>query len=295
MSKKLRAVIVSLVFFLAVVLAFGFGIYFLKQKSGQAPQIAKERILLDQIIAKGQIRCAYIPWPPMSIKDPNTGKVSGVFPEVLEKIGSNAGLKIVWTVQVDYGTAIEGLKTRKYDMLGTPVWPNTNRALQASFPTPLCFSAVEAFVRVGETRIKSLQDINNPSVTISTIDGEAADAIARQDFPKARRTGLPQTSDTAQLYLELVNKKSDVVFHDLVAANEFMEKNPNKIKRLAPGKPLRVFANSYMLPKGEEEFRDFLNVAIEELLNTGFIDSILKKYNMDKVTYPVALPYRLGQ
>ncbi|MFW6148046.1 MAG: substrate-binding periplasmic protein [Thermodesulfobacteriota bacterium] len=292
MSKKFRAVIFSLVFFLVVAAAIGTGVYFLKYKSGQPSQVAEKKTLLDQIIANGQIRCAYIPWPPMAIKDPNTGRVSGVFPEVLEKIASNAGLKVVWSEQVDYGTAIEGLKTRRYDMVGTAIWSNTNRGLHASFPTPLCFSAVEAFVRVDEKRIKSLRDVNNPNVTISTIEGEAAEAIARQDFPKARRTGLPQGTDTAQLYLELITKKADVVFHDLVAANEFMAKNPNKIKKLAPGKPLRVFANCYMIPKGGEEFRDFLNIAIEEMLNTGFIDSVLKKYNMEKVTYPVALPYR---
>lgn len=292
MGNKLRTVIVSLLFFLVLASAIGFGVYYLKHVPGQTPQIAKQKTLLEQVIANGQIRCAYIPWPPMAIRDPNTGAMSGVFPEVIEKIASNAGLKVIWTEQVEYGTAIEGLKTRKYDMLGTAMWSNTNRALHASFPTPLCFSAIEAFVRVGETRIKTLQDINNPSVTISTIEGEAAEAIARQDFPQARRTGLPQGADTAQLYLELITKKADVVMHDLVAANEFMAKNPNKIKKLAPGKPLRVFANCYVIPKGEETFRDLLNVAIEELLNTGFIDYVLKKYNMDKVTYPPALPFR---
>lgn len=252
---------------------------------------AKSKNLLDKVIKAGEIRCAYIPWVPMAIKDPNTGKVSGVFPEILEKIGENAGLKIVWSEQVDWGTAIEGLKTNRYDMLGTGIWPNANRGLHASFPTPLCFSAVEVFVRQDETRITKIEDINSPSFTISTMDGEMADFIARQDFPDAKRTGLPQMSDTAQLYLQLTHNKADVVLHDLVAARNFMEKNPGQIKRLFPGQPLRVFANAYMVPKGEEEFRDFLNIAIQELHNIGIVNSILKKYGMDEVTYPVALPY----
>lgn len=252
---------------------------------------AKDKSLLDQIIKRGEIRCSYIPWPPMAIKDPNTGKVSGFFPEVLEKVGKQAGLKIVWVEQADWGTVIEGLKTHRYDMLGTAIWPNTNRALHASFTIPLCFSAVEAFVRTGETRIKRIEDINSPSVTIGTIDGEMADFIARQDFPKAKRTGLPQMSDTAQLYLQLAQKKADVILHDLVAAGNFMNKNPGKIKRLSPGTPLRVFGNAYMLPKGEEEFRDFLNIALQELLNIGYVRSIMKKYEMDKATYPVATSY----
>jgi len=279
MKKWVGSVVLS--FFVSLCVLFAFS----------PSSIAKEKSLLDEVIKRGEIRCAYIPWVPMAIKDPNTGKVSGVFPEVLEKLASNAGLKIAWTEQVDYGTAIEGLKTGRYDMLGTGIWPNASRALHASFPVPLCFSAVEVFVRTGEDRFKNLEDINNPKVKIATIDGEMADFIARADFPNAKRTGLPQGADTAQLYLELVHKKADVVFHDLVAAKAFMEKNPGKIERLFPSKPLRVFANAYMTPKGEEEFRDFLNIAIQELHNIGVVNAILKKYKMDEVTYPVALPY----
>jgi ABC-type amino acid transport substrate-binding protein len=282
--KKLRILNVMLVLFLIITLI----------GCGNAPQsgtVTKKESQLDKIKAKGEIRAAYIPWVPMAIKDPNTGKVSGVFPEVLEKVAANAGLKVVWTEQVDYGTAIEGLKTGRYDMLGTGIWPNATRALQASFTTSLCFSAIEVFVRQDEKRIKTLDDINKTSIAIATIDGEMADSIAKQDFPNAKRSGLPQMSDTAQLYLQLANKKADVVFHDLNEAQNFMAKNPGKIKRLFPGKPLRVFGNAYMLPKGQEELKDFLDIAIQELHNIGYVDSKLKEYKMDKVTYPVALPY----
>lgn len=259
--------------------------------SSQSNTGSKKESQLDKIKAKGEIRAAYIPWVPMAIKDPNSGKVSGVFPEVLEKVAANAGLRVVWTEQVDYGTAIEGLKTGRYDMLGTGIWPNATRALQASFTTPLCFSAIEVFVRQDETRINSLDDINNSSFVIATVDGEMADAIAKQDFPNAKRSGLPQMSDTAQLYLQLVNKKADIVFHDLNEAQNFMAKNPGKIKRLFPGKPLRVFGNAYMLPKGQEELKDFLDIAIQELHNIGYVDAKIREYKMNKVTYPVALPY----
>ncbi|MDD5586593.1 MAG: transporter substrate-binding domain-containing protein [Alphaproteobacteria bacterium] len=252
---------------------------------------AKDQTLLDKVIAKKEIRCGYLTWPPATIKDPNTGKISGVFSEILEKAAANAGLKVVWAEEVTYGTAIEGLKTKRYDMVCTSIWPNASRALHASFTTPLNYSVTEAFVRSGETRIKKLEDINDPAVTISTIDGEASETVARSDFPKAKTTGLPAMSDYGQLYNEMMGKKSDVVLHDLTSAREVMVKNPGKIKRLAPGKPLRVYPNSFMVPKGEEEFRDFLNLALEELINSGYVRSVMKKYKMEEGTYHVAPPY----
>jgi hypothetical protein len=60
---------------------------------------------------------------------------------------------------------------------------------------------------------------------------------------------------------------------------------------LFPGKPLRVFSNAYMLPKGQEELKDFLDIAIQELQNIGYVDAKIREYKMNKVTYPVALPY----
>lgn len=252
---------------------------------------AKEPTLLDKVIAKKEIRCGYIPWAPLTIKDAKTGKISGIFPEVLEKAAGNAGLKVVWAEEVGFGTAIEGLKTKRYDMVCSVVWPNASRALYASFSRPLNYSAIEAYVRADESRIKSLDDINSPDVTISTIDGENAETIARSDFPKARTTGLPQMADTGQLYTEMLSKKSDVVLHDLTAAEAFMAKNPGTIKRLAPGKPLRVNANSYMLPKGEEEFREFLDLALDELINAGFVAQVTKKYGLQDGVYPVASSY----
>jgi polar amino acid transport system substrate-binding protein len=253
---------------------------------------AKEPALLDRIVAKGEIRCAYIPWIPMTIKDPNTGKLSGVFTDVLEKIGASVGLKIVWTEEVSYGTAIEGLKTGRYDMVGSLIWPNTNRALFASFTTPLNYTAVEVFVRTDETRIKTIDDINKPDVAISTIDGESADTIARHDFPQARRVSMAPNTDPDQTMLELSGRKADVVLTNLTRAMAWMSHNPGKIKRLAPGKPLRIFANGYMVPKGEESFREFLNRAIEELINAGYVRQVMKKYELDEGTYPVALPYK---
>ena len=252
---------------------------------------AKDPTLLDKVIAKGEIRCGYVVWPPTTIKDPNTGKVSGIFPEVLEKVAENAGLKLVWVEEASYGTAIEGMNTKRYDMICSVIWPNTNRALHASFSTPLNYSAIEAFVRTDESRIKKIEDINNPDVTISTIDGESAQALAHSDFPKAKTSGLPQMTAYGQLYTEVLSKKSDVILHDLVTAQDFMTKNPGKLKRLAPGKPLRVYPNTYMLPKGEEEFRDFLNLALQELINSGYVATIVKKYGFKEGTYPVALPY----
>ena len=48
-----------------------------------------------------------------------------------------------------------------------------------------------------------------------------------------------------------------------------------------------------MVKKGEVEFKSMLDTAIEELLNSGFVDEIIRKYVPEPgAFYPVARPYR---
>ena len=47
--------------------------------------------LKEQIIRTGVIRAAYAIYPPASIKDPNTGELSGIFIDVLEEVAKNLG------------------------------------------------------------------------------------------------------------------------------------------------------------------------------------------------------------
>lgn len=81
----------------------------------------------DRVISTGTIRCGYIPYPPGSFKDPNTGKLTGVFVETMEEAARRLDLKVQWTEEVGWATMIEGLQTNRYDMVCTPVWENATR------------------------------------------------------------------------------------------------------------------------------------------------------------------------
>src|SRR3990167_8306945 len=58
----------------------------------------------DRVINSGQLRCAYVTYPPACVKDPNSGKLSGVFVEAVEALGKNLGLKVQWTEEVGWGS-----------------------------------------------------------------------------------------------------------------------------------------------------------------------------------------------
>jgi polar amino acid transport system substrate-binding protein len=256
---------------------------------------SKHEKVIDRVIRTQTIRAAYTIYPPGCMKDRETGKLYGIFVETLEKIGQELDLKIEWTEEVGWGSQIEGLNTNRYDMIGSSVWANPRRAKFAYLSDPLYYSPISVFVRADDNRWDGTTDwsvLNDPSVKISTIDGGTGEVIVKNNFPKATMVSLPQLTEFSQSFMDVVHRKADLLFLEPFYGYKFLETNPNTIKDISGGNPLRMFGNCYMFKQGEDEFQQMLNVILEDLQNSGFIDNLIKKYeDYPNTIVRVAKPY----
>jgi ABC-type amino acid transport substrate-binding protein len=233
----------------------------------------------DRVISNGEIRIVYIVYPPLLYKDTESGQLSGVSYDIVEAAAKKLNLKTNWVEEVGWGSALEGLKTRRYDMLGTQMWPNSARAREAVFSVPPMNSVLYPYVKAGDTRFNDLKKINSNQVTISAVDGEMATFIAAQDYPNAKLNTLPQLTSYAEVFLNIINGKADVTFVEPSAANDFLKTNPGKIVKLG-NTPVRTFGNSFAFARGEDSMVDMWNIALGELNNEGVISRILEKYKV---------------
>lgn len=250
--------------------------------------------LLAKVLDKGEIRVGYVVYPPGMIKDANTGELSGIFHDALEEAGKNLGLKINWVEEVGWGTMIEGLNAGRYDMIGSPVWPNSSRARNVDFTIPLNYSAVGVYTRSGDNRFADLTRINNSNITIATIDGEMSSFIAKATFPNAKVISLPQDSQVSQLLLNVRTGKADVTFVETAIAEEFLAQNPGSVQNIVPNNPVRSFGNTMLVPKSQDGFKSMINSALEELFNSGTVDVLIDKYEKYPGSfYRAAKPYAL--
>ena len=233
----------------------------------------------ETIIKKKEIRVAYVIYPPASIINPNTGEMSGIFIDTVEEIGKRLDLKIIWAEEVDWGTMIEGLNAGRYDMVGTPVWKNTNRAKHADFSLPIYFDGVGIFTRANNTSFdKDISLLNSEKNSIISVDGGLGIEIAKYKFGNAKLITLPQGSDV-NLELDWVAEgKADASLTSTSYAWDYQQKNLGKIKNVTLSNPVRVFPNVLMLPKKEHDFRRMINAGIEELHLNGFIESKIQEY-----------------
>ncbi len=264
------------------------------QKSVDAGPVS----VYDRVMKSGKIRCGYIVDPPGCRKDPNTKKLSGIGVETIELLGKNLGLKIEWAEELDWGTMVQGLETGRYDIVATPIWPNSARVRVADFTRPLYFSPVFAYAKKGSPllRLSKLDLLNSPKYTIASIDGATPEVIAREDFPDAKLLSLPQQCEISQLVLTVSTGKADATFVEPAVVSLYEKQNPGIIERIPSATPVRVFPDCWAIQRGQMEFKSMINNALDQLINSGTLDRIVAKHEPAPETlFRVSLPYRNSQ
>ena len=233
----------------------------------------------ERVMQSGTLRCGYALWPLYLDKDPNTGRLSGIFYDYLQALGDAAQLKIEWTEEVSFGDIVEALRSNRVDAICSGAWTNPVRGKFVDFVTPIFYQAISAYVRSGDQRFDAgVASINSPAVTISVVDGESASTIAKADFPQAKIISMPKGTENSQMLLNVLHNKADVTFADASLSGAFLANNPGALREVPVKFPLRVFGAPLIVKKGEAALRETLNTATQQLLWTGAIERILRKY-----------------
>ena len=246
-----------------------------------------EESAYERVMRTKTLRCGYILGvAPEMMKDANTGKLSGISYDLIEEIGKRLDLKIDWSEEVGFGTMTAGLKAGRYDAVCFTLYRDTRRAPVGDFTVPLFYNAQGMFVRTDDTRFdkdKSLAD--KPAITIATVDGEMSQYIAAQDFPNAQTLSLPQSTDLAQMLENVATRKADVAFVNTLVALGYMKSNPGKLKEIHADSPIRVFSHGFLFDKGQYDLVKTIDITLEEMLDQGFVDKVLTKYDPQSKAY----------
>lgn len=247
----------------------------------------RQKSVYKKVIESGVIRCGYFSWPPYIVKDPNSGKLSGINYDYMEEIGNILDLKIEWAEEVSAGTAIEGLNTNRYDVMCATLWPDAARLKNSLMSDPEFYSSVYVVVRADDNRFDSLsKEINDPTVTIAGIEGDVTYSVPSQKFPKAKLLALPQFSDSGVLIQSLISRKADAILIDLGTVNDFNKANGGLLKLAVNRPPVEFFSESLAVKSGEQELILLLNQALRIMVEKGVSKDLANKYRNYKYFVP---------
>jgi ABC-type amino acid transport substrate-binding protein len=211
----------------------------------------------------------------------------------MEAIAQHTGLTIDWTEEVGWGDFPAALNSHRIDAMCFGAWPKASTAREVMFTKSIYFLPIYAYARADDHRFDDApQKINDPSVTISAMDSEISSQLAASLFSKARVFSIPQLSDASVLLMNVAAGKADVTFTDSWTAASFNEQNSGKIRQIPMERPFRVFGHTIPVAQGEIELQQFLNIATDEVLASGELDAIIRRYEKSEgVLLHVPPPY----
>lgn len=294
MSKKYLFGLIVLVF-----LASWAGARFGNPQGQDAGETAstQQETAFERVMRTKTLRCGYILYDFVVNKDPNTGAMSGILVDALTEMTSRLGWKVEWAEDIPYTSAYEGLKTARYDAVCTALWGFPEVARVAEFVGPFYFEPIGIWVRSEDRRFDGAWDkINDPTVTVSGVDGTFPALEAKALYPAARLNALPQSTDYAAPLMEVATGKADVTFITNSMGLAFNRMNDGKLRNIAGDPPFRIFPIYLAVEKGAFELQTLLNSVLNLMQNDQSMEKIIAKYEKDKGSfYRVARPYRIGE
>lgn len=239
---------------------------------------ADKQSTFDRVIANGAIKCGYAIWYPQMNKDPNTGALSGYDYEIMNAIGRVLGLKVEWVEETGWGTAQEGVAAGRFDMACNGFWgpPARTRAVMLSRP----FIHQPLFVVVGKhvdtTGKMGFDWLNDPKYKVANLAGGMQDLVIQQHFSKAAIVNAAELSADGNIMADLAAGKADFTITNETPVKRYLEQNADSVKLLAP--QVAVAANTMLLPGDDQRFKHMIDVTIAYLVDSGEVNSIMKKY-----------------
>ena len=235
------------------------------------------------VFETGILRAAFSPLGPSLLYDKRADTFSGIFYEVLERIASEEGWKIIWNEETGYGVIQEGLKQKRFDVFASTAWPTPEREKDALFSESLYESSVYAWTAENSVfhTLQSLKD--DTSARIAIKEGDISDSIAKADFPQCRFVRVPQLAVILEHLAFVVEDKADATFVEPYTAETFNKISERRVVKI--DEKVRTYGNCMMMDKGNDALKKILDEKIAAYKKEGYVESLIEKYTGNKKTF----------
>ncbi|MCB1558440.1 MAG: transporter substrate-binding domain-containing protein [Alphaproteobacteria bacterium] len=256
-----------------------------------AAENAKETAY-ERVIRTGTLRCGYLTYPPLLMKDLKTGEMSGVAHDIMTEIGKRLSLDIEWTEEVGTDVMLQGIASGRYESFCVPMYVSSGRARVAYFSSPLYFSTTYIVTRADDHRFDANpMTLNDPQYKIATLEGEITSILAKQYFPKASAHSIPQIQGYGFLLKDVAIGKADATISDVISVSDYNKENDEKLRVVEP--PFFKHEVAVSLPQ-DPNLKSMIDITIHEMLTDGWLERTLEEKYPDywKQVVPVAKRYQ---
>jgi polar amino acid transport system substrate-binding protein len=252
--------------------------------SGAAPAASTSpESVLDRVRKDKTLRIGFSGYPPFLFVDPNTNLPSGGFSvELIQAILKewDPSIKIEWR-ETNWTTVRTDLIAKKFDLIVEPVFRTIPRAAIVDFSRPFAsFGYAIGVVQAGDTRFKSIEDINRPNVRIAVVQGLTSHEYAMRHLPKATNLKVVPGGQADAALNEVLLRRVDIALSDSTVIDQFLKAHPGVLKVVFDNPPPAHVTASMMFRQGDYKFASFLNTALDYLDGSGELRRLREKYGV---------------
>ncbi|MGG5461554.1 transporter substrate-binding domain-containing protein [Clostridium sp. B9] len=214
-------------------------------------------------------------FPPFETVDKD-GNPTGVSVDMANAIGEKLGMKVK-IKNIDYSGLIPALQSNNIDLIISSMGITEDREKTIDFSKEYARSDLGLAVNKNYD-IKTYKDLNNPKYTIAAKQGTIGAMWAKENLPKAH---LKEFTEVSAAMLDVNNGGSTAFIYDPLSLIESSQNlsNINLVLEPLPG----VKGWGIGMRKGNEELKDKVNKALDELREEGFFENTREKYLKDQV------------
>lgn len=235
----------------------------------------------SRVMKSGILHASYIDYPPALSRNA-AGNMVGVFADIVSGFAQKHNLDVRWVEETGYGAVIDGLRDGRFDIFCSPTWPTPERQRYAALSLPLYYSEVGVWVREDSALVgQDWLNLNNPKYSIAITENDITHAICLTDFTQAKWIRAPQLGRVEALLKMVADGQATATMVEAMTYDAYTPALSYGLVNIAENKPIRRYANSFLVGKNQDDFKGMLDDYLKELLQEGVVRDLLMRYVAD--------------
>jgi ABC-type amino acid transport substrate-binding protein len=247
------------------------------KRSDSAASASGSSDTLAKIQKTKKMSVCYAVFPPAVIKDAQTGKVSGHDVDALEVMAKQLGADIEYH-ESTFGNMAAAVQTGQCD-IGTSLFVKIPRAAAVAFSDPVFYAGNSGLVRKGDTRFKTIADVDKPGITVAVASGESGHIYVQDHFKNAKIVAIDvESSDLSRFLLEVTSGRADIGIADANTIKLFAAQHPESEDVFA-NNTFDLNPDAWPIRHGDVNFLNFVNNSLRYMQSSGQWAELEKKYD----------------
>lgn len=230
---------------------------------------------LDQILEQGYVRvCTTGDYKPFTYLDPQTEKFQGIDIGMAKNLAEALGVEARF-VPTSWPTLMQDFTAGKCDIAMGGISVNLDRQQKAYFSIPYFKGGKTPITRCENVdKFQTLEQIDQPGVTAIVNPGGTNERFARASLDEAE---IVMYDDNVTIFQQIVAGEADLMMTDAIETILQANLNP-ELCAVHPENPFTYSEKGYLLPRGDEVWKAWVDQWLHLTKATGEFDAIKGKW-----------------